>query len=96
MFGEGNLISNQNAARRPAASQDGMIVLLTITVDSRGARVSFIHYLPIWAAIPTTWSCRGTAGAPTGPTPPPCAPRMSAPSRSPARPRIQPIPAHLP
>ena len=36
VFGEGNLISNQTSACCPAASQDGMIVLLTITVDYRG------------------------------------------------------------
>ena len=50
--GEGNLISNQTSACCPAASQDGMIVLLTITVDSRGARVSFIRYVPVWVRHP--------------------------------------------
>jgi poly-gamma-glutamate synthesis protein (capsule biosynthesis protein) len=50
VFGEGNLISDQTTATGccPAASQDGMIVLLTIRVDSRGARVTVIHYVPIW------------------------------------------------
>ncbi len=52
VFGEGNLISNQTSACCPAASQDGMIVLLTITVDSGGARVSFIRYVPIWVRHP--------------------------------------------
>ena len=52
VFGEGNLISNQTSACCPAASQDGMIVLLTITVDSRGARVTFVHYVPIWVRHP--------------------------------------------
>ena len=52
VFGEGNLISNQTSACCPAASQDGMIVLLTITVDSRGARVSLIRYVPIWVRHP--------------------------------------------
>jgi len=52
VFGEGNLISNQTATCCPAASQDGMIVLLTITVDSRGGRVSFIRYVPIWVRHP--------------------------------------------
>ena len=52
VFGEGNLISNQTSACCPAAAQDGMIVLLTITVDSRGARVTFIHYVPIWVRHP--------------------------------------------
>ena len=52
VFGEGNLISNQTSACCPAASQDGMIVLLTITVDSRGARVTFVRYVPIWVRHP--------------------------------------------
>ena len=52
VFGDGNLISNQTSACCPAASQDGMIVLLTITVDSRGARVSFIRYVPVWVRHP--------------------------------------------
>ena len=52
VFGEGNLISNQTSACCPAASQDGMIVLLTITVDSRGARVTLIRYVPIWVRHP--------------------------------------------
>jgi poly-gamma-glutamate synthesis protein (capsule biosynthesis protein) len=52
VFGEGDLISNQTSACCPAASRDGMIVLLTITVDSRGARVSFIRYVPVWVRHP--------------------------------------------
>ena len=52
VFGEGNLISNQTSACCPAASQDGMIVLLTITVDSRGARVTLVRYVPIWVRHP--------------------------------------------
>ena len=52
VFGEGNLISNQTSACCPAASQDGMIVLLTITVDSHGARVSYIRYVPVWVRHP--------------------------------------------
>lgn len=52
VFGEGNLISNQTSACCPAASRDGMIVLLTITVDSRGARVTLIRYVPIWVRHP--------------------------------------------
>ncbi len=52
VFGEGNLISNQTSACCPAATQDGMIVLLTITVDNRGAHVTFIHYVPIWVRHP--------------------------------------------
>jgi hypothetical protein len=29
-----------------------MIVLLTITVDSSGARVTVIHYVPVWVRHP--------------------------------------------
>jgi hypothetical protein len=52
VFGEGNLISNQTSACCPSGSQDGMIVLLTITVDGRGARVTFIRYVPVWVRHP--------------------------------------------
>ena len=52
VFGEGNLISNQTSACCPAASQDGMIVLLTIRADSRGARVTVIRYVPVWVRHP--------------------------------------------
>jgi len=52
VFGEGNLISNETSACCPVASQDGMIVLLTITVDSHGARVTLVRYVPIWVRHP--------------------------------------------
>ena len=52
VFGEGNLISNETSACCPGASQDGMIVLLTITVDSHGARVTLVRYVPIWVRHP--------------------------------------------
>jgi poly-gamma-glutamate synthesis protein (capsule biosynthesis protein) len=52
VFGEGNLISNQTSACCPAASQDGLIALLTIVIDGRGARVSDVHYVPIWIRHP--------------------------------------------
>jgi poly-gamma-glutamate synthesis protein (capsule biosynthesis protein) len=98
VFGEGNLISNQTSACCPAASQDGMIVLLTITVDSRGARVTFIHYVPVWVRHPdyvvlpagTAWRTDHADAA---------ALRASY-ERTVAvagrGPRIQPIPARLP
>ena len=84
VFGEGNLISNQTSACCPAASQDGMIVLLTITVDSRGARVTFIRYVPIWVRHPDYVVLpAGPRGTPIPPTPQPCAHHTSAPSRWP-------------
>ena len=98
VFGEGNLISNQTSACCPAASQDGMIVLLTITVDSRGARVSFIHYVPIWVRHPdyvvlpaaTAWRTDHADAAALRAS---YRRTVAAVGRTP---RIQPIPAHLP
>ena len=52
VFGEGNLISNQTSVCCPEASQDGMIALLTIVVDGRGARVTTVRYVPIWIRHP--------------------------------------------
>ncbi len=97
VFGEGNLISDQTTACCPAASQDGMIVLLTIRVDGRGARVTVIHYVPIWVRHPdylvlpagTAWRTDHANAA---------ALRASY-HRTVAvvgrGPRLQPIPAHL-
>jgi poly-gamma-glutamate synthesis protein (capsule biosynthesis protein) len=45
VFGEGNLLSNQFS---PAATQDGMLVLLDILVDGSRARVRGIRYVPVW------------------------------------------------
>ena len=53
VFGEGNLISNQTTACCPSASQDGLIALLTVVVDAHGARVTFIHFVPIWVQHPS-------------------------------------------
>jgi hypothetical protein len=97
VFGEGNLISNQIGSGHPAAAQDGMIVLLTIRAGSRGARVTVIHYVPIWVhpgdfvVLPagTAWRADHADAA---------ALRASS-KRTVAAvgrtPRIQPIPAHL-
>jgi poly-gamma-glutamate synthesis protein (capsule biosynthesis protein) len=52
VFGEGNLISNQTSACCPTAAQDGLIALLTIEVDARGARVTKVRYVPIWIRHP--------------------------------------------
>ena len=82
VFGEGNLISNQTSACCPTTSQDGMIVLLTVTVDSRGARVTLIRYVPIWVRHPDYVVLpAGPRGVRTRPTPQCCAHRMSARSR---------------
>ncbi|MGE5289784.1 MAG: hypothetical protein ACM3ML_21870 [Micromonosporaceae bacterium] len=59
-----------------------MIVLLTISVDSRGARVTLIHYVPIWVRHPDYVVLpAGTAWGTDPPTPPTCAHHMSARSR---------------
>jgi hypothetical protein len=52
VFGEGNLVSNQTAVCCPAATQDGMIVLLTATVSGTRARVARARYVPIWVRHP--------------------------------------------
>ena len=98
VFGEGNLISDQIGRCCPTASQDGMIVLLTIQVDSRGARVTVIHYVPIWVhprdfvVLPagTTWRTDHADAAALRAS---YRRTVAAVGRTP---RIQPIPAHLP
>ena len=98
VFGEGNLISNQTSACCPAASQDGMIVLLTITVDSRGARVTMIRYVPIWVRHPDYVVL--PAGTAWRTDPADAAALRASYERTVAvagrGSRIQPIPAHLP
>jgi capsule synthesis protein PGA_cap len=97
VFGEGNLISNQTSACCPAATQDGMIVQLTIAVSGRGARVTFVHYVPIWVRHPDfvvlpagiAWHTDSANAA-----------ALRASYRRTVKvvgrgPRIQPIPAHL-
>jgi Bacterial capsule synthesis protein PGA_cap len=97
VFGEGNLISNQTSACCPAAAQDGMIVLLTLTVDSHGARVSFIRYVPIWVRHPDFVVL--PAGTAWRTDPADAAALRASYERTVAAagrgPRIQPIPAHL-
>ena len=98
VFGEGNLISNQTSACCPATSEDGMIVLLTISVDSRGARVTFIHYVPIWVRHPDYVVL--PAGSAWRTDPAHAAELRASYERTVAvagrGPRIQPIPARLP
>ena len=97
VFGEGNLISNQTTACCPAAARDGMIVLLTITVDSRGARVTFIRYVPIWVRHPDFVVL--PAGTAWRTDPADAAALRASYERTVAAagrgPLIQPIPAHL-
>jgi hypothetical protein len=52
VFGEGNLLSNQTAGCCPAASQDGMIVLLDIRVAGRRSRLARVRYIPVWVRHP--------------------------------------------
>jgi poly-gamma-glutamate synthesis protein (capsule biosynthesis protein) len=53
VYSEGNLISNQDAACCPEASQDGLIALLEILVDGDGATVERVRYVPVWVEHPT-------------------------------------------
>ena len=98
VFGEGNLISNQTSACCPATSQDGIIVLLTISVGSHAARVTFIHYVPIWVRHPDYVVL--PAGTAWRTDPADAAALRASYERTVAvagrGPRIQPIPAHLP
>jgi poly-gamma-glutamate capsule biosynthesis protein CapA/YwtB (metallophosphatase superfamily) len=52
VFGEGNLISSQNAACCPAGSQDGLIALLELRVGAEGVRAKRVHYLPTYVRHP--------------------------------------------
>jgi hypothetical protein len=52
VFGEGNLVSNQTAACCTAATQDGMIVLLTVKVHGTRARIERVRYVPVWVRHP--------------------------------------------
>lgn len=52
VFGEGNLLSNQDAACCPAASQDGILVRLTIAVRGGRARVLRVTPIPVWVRHP--------------------------------------------
>jgi len=98
VFGEGNLISNQTSACCPTASQDGLIALLTIVVDSHGARVTFVHYVPIWVQHPTFTVLPVGTGLRTDPAD--AADLRASYARTVAAAgrgrRVQPIPARLP
>jgi poly-gamma-glutamate synthesis protein (capsule biosynthesis protein) len=53
IFSEGNLLSNQSPeAGLPAASQDGMVVLLHCTADGGGVRVDRVTYVPVFVSHP--------------------------------------------
>jgi poly-gamma-glutamate synthesis protein (capsule biosynthesis protein) len=53
VFGEGNLLSNQTSACCPAASQDGLLAVLHVTVGRGGrGRARRVEYLPTWVRHP--------------------------------------------
>ena len=52
VYGEGNLVSNQDVACCPPASQDGLIALLDYVVDDQGARVESVRYVPVYVEHP--------------------------------------------
>jgi len=52
VYGEGNLVSNQDVACCPEASQDGMIAMLDFVVDDKGARVEEARYVPVYVQRP--------------------------------------------
>ena len=97
MFGEGNLSSDQTTACCPAASEDGMIVLLTVRVDSSRARVTVIHYVPIWVhpgdfVVLSAGAAWRTDHADATPLRASYRRTVTEVGRTP---RIQPVPAHL-
>jgi poly-gamma-glutamate capsule biosynthesis protein CapA/YwtB (metallophosphatase superfamily) len=98
VFGEGNLISNQTSGCCPTASQDGLIALLTIVVDGHGARVTFVHYVPIWVQHPSFVVLPVGRGLRIDPTD--AAALRASYARTVAAagrgPHVQPVPAHLP
>jgi capsule synthesis protein PGA_cap len=52
VFGEGNLLSNQDEACCTVQSQDGLIALLDFEVRDKTARVTRIRYVPTWVKHP--------------------------------------------
>jgi hypothetical protein len=52
VFGEGNLLSNQSAACCPAASRDGLIAMLRITLGKHRSVLSRVDYVPVWVRHP--------------------------------------------
>ncbi len=53
VYSEGNLLANQgSAAGLPEPSQDGIVALLDLAVDSEGARVERIRYVPVYVSQP--------------------------------------------
>lgn len=52
IYGEGNLVSNQDIACCPEASQDGLIAELDFVVEDGDARVVDIRYVPVYVSRP--------------------------------------------
>ncbi|MGI9021909.1 MAG: CapA family protein [Acidimicrobiales bacterium] len=52
VYGLGNFLSNQTAACCPAASQDGVIVLVTVSDEGGVVRVTDVTYEPTWVEHP--------------------------------------------
>ena len=52
VYGEGNLVSNQDIACCPAESQDGIITLLDFVVQGEEARVEQVRYVPVYVQHP--------------------------------------------
>jgi poly-gamma-glutamate synthesis protein (capsule biosynthesis protein) len=67
VFGEGNLLSAQNAACCAAGSQDGLIALLDLRVGAAGVRAVRVRYLPTYVRHPdfTVVHARGRSRART-------------------------------
>jgi poly-gamma-glutamate capsule biosynthesis protein CapA/YwtB (metallophosphatase superfamily) len=53
VYGEGNLISAQDAACCPAESQDGLIAVIHVRAAGRTARVTGVDYVPTYVEHPS-------------------------------------------
>jgi poly-gamma-glutamate capsule biosynthesis protein CapA/YwtB (metallophosphatase superfamily) len=52
VYGEGNLVSAQDAACCPAESQDGLIAVIHVRAEGRKARVTGLDYVPTYVEHP--------------------------------------------
>ncbi|MDQ5834160.1 MAG: CapA family protein, partial [Actinomycetota bacterium] len=52
VFGEGNLVSNQDAACCPAESQDGLIALLDFVTEDGRVKARRVRYVPTYVRHP--------------------------------------------
>lgn len=52
VFGEGNLLSAQTSACCPGPTQDGLLAVIRVRASERRARVTRVHYVPVYVRRP--------------------------------------------